>query len=96
MQLEKTYHDDRFKLTKEFDVSFKDANVAHAHVPDVMLGALSKMEREEFISDIKLSKMNKIRVDTGGYNSLDEGDMIKWDHNLDLEKERSNTLNLLA
>jgi len=61
-----------------------------------MLGALSKMEREEFISDIKLSKMNKIRVDTGGYNSLDEGEMIKWDHKIDLEKERSNTLNLLA
>jgi hypothetical protein len=61
-----------------------------------MLGALSKMEREEFISDIKLSKMNKIKVDTGGYNSLDEGEMIKWDHKIDLEKERSNTLNLLA
>jgi hypothetical protein len=61
-----------------------------------MLGAMSKMEREEFISDMKLSKINKIKVDTGGYDSLDEGDMIKWDHNLDLEKERSNTLNILA
>lgn len=57
---------------------------------------MSKMEREEFISDMKLSKINKIKVDTGGYDSLDEGDMIKWDHNLDLEKERSNTLNILA
>jgi hypothetical protein len=94
--LEKTYHDDRFKLTKDFDVSFKDANKAHGHVPDIMLGALSKMEREEFISDMKLSKMNKIKVDTGGYNSLDEGEMIKWDHDIDLEKEKSNTLNLLA
>ena len=95
--MEKTYHgDDRFKLSKDFDVSFKDANKSHSHVPDVMLGALSKMEIEEFISDKKLSKMNKIRVDTGGYNSLDEGEMIKWDHNIDLEKEKSNTLNLLA
>lgn len=61
-----------------------------------MLGAMSKMERDEFISDKKLEKINKIKVDTGGYNSLDEGDMIKWDHNIDLEKERSNTLNILA
>ena len=83
-------------MTKDFDVSFKDANTAHAHVPDIMLGAMSKMERDEFISDKKLEKINKIKIDTGGYNSLDEGDMIKWNHNLDLEKERSNTLNILA
>jgi len=94
--LEKTYQDDRFKLTQDFDVSFKDANKAHAHVPDVMIGAMSKMERDEFISDRKLDKIVKIKVDTGGYNSLDEGDMIKWDHKLNLEKERSNTLNILA
>jgi len=61
-----------------------------------MIGAMSKMERDEFISDRKLDKIVKIKVDTGGYNSLDEGDMIKWDHKLNLEKERSNTLNILA
>ena len=33
--------------------------------------------------------------DTGGYDSLDEGD-VKWAHHLDLERERSNALNVLA
>jgi hypothetical protein len=45
LQLEKTYGgDDRFKLTEDFNVSFKDANKVRAHVSDVMLGALSKRE----------------------------------------------------
>ena len=51
LQLEKTYGgDDRFKLTNDFEVSFKDANKAHRHVPDTMLGALSKREQEDFVS----------------------------------------------
>ena len=74
LQLQKTYGgDDRFKLTNEFEVSFKDANKAKRHIPDVMLGALSKREQEDFLSDAKLKKMDNIVRDTGGYNSLDEG-----------------------
>jgi len=45
LQLQKTYKgDDRFRLTQDFDVSFRDANKFNAHVSDVMLGALSKRE----------------------------------------------------
>lgn len=59
-----------------------------------MLGALSKREQEDFISEAKLSKIERIK-DTGGYESLEEGD-IQWDHNIDLEIEKSNALNILA
>lgn len=58
LQLEKTYGgDDRFKLTKDFEVSYKDANKSKSHIPDVMLGALSKREQEDFISDKKLGSI---------------------------------------
>ena len=51
LQLEKTFGgDDRFKLTGEFDVSLGDANKHKKHVPDVMLGALSKREQEDFFA----------------------------------------------
>jgi hypothetical protein len=60
-----------------------------------MLGALSKREQEDFISDAKLKKMDNIRIDTGGYDSLDEGD-VKWKHNINMEKEKSNALFLLS
>ena len=95
LQLEKTYGgDDRFKLTDQFEVSFKDANKAHRHIPDVMLGAMSKREQEDFVSDAKLRTM-KVVKDTGGYESLDEGD-VKWKHKINLEKEKSSALNILA
>ena len=49
LQLEKTYGgDDRFKLTEDFEVSLKDANRGHTHVPDQMIGALSKTEFNAF------------------------------------------------
>ena len=95
LQLEKTYGgDERFKLTDQFEVSFKDANKAHRHIPDVMLGAMSKREQQDFVSDAKLRTM-KVVKDTGGYDSLDEGD-VKWKHKIDLDKERSSALSILA
>lgn len=95
LQLEKTYGgDDRFKLTDDFTVSFKDANKAKRHIPDTMLGAMSKREQEDFISDAKLRQIERFR-DTGGYDSLDEG-TVQWNHDIDLDKERENALNVLA
>ena len=95
LQMQKTYGgDDRFKLTKDFEVSIKDANKSKAHISDIMLGALSKKEQEDFFSDKKLSKLKVIK-DTGGYEDLEEG-YIQWSHNIDLEKERSNALNILS
>ena len=96
LQLEKTYGgDERFKLTSDFDVSFGDAKKTKSHIPDAMLGALSKREQEDFISDKKLGAIKQRTKDTGGYESLEEGD-VKWDHDIDLEKERSNALNILS
>ena len=95
LQMEKGYGGDkRFKLTEDFDVSFKDANKANAHVSDVMLGALSKREHQDFMQDGSISSMNKVK-DTGGYKDLEEGD-IQWNHDVDLEKERSNALSILS
>jgi hypothetical protein len=75
-------------------VSFKDANKVNAHIPDQMMGALSKREAEMFVSSARLDKMVEVK-DTGGYDSLEEGD-VKWQHKIDLEKERSAALNVLA
>ena len=95
LQLEKTYGgDERFKLTDEFKVSFKDANKAKRHIPDAMLGALSKREQQDFISDAKLQQIKRVK-DTGGYDSLEEGN-VEWKHNIDLEIERENALNILS
>lgn len=101
LQLEKTFGgDDRFKLDEDFDVSFGDANKSKAHVPDVMLGALSKREQEDFFAHKKEIKGSKVQINTGGYSSLDEdGDevgQIAWKHGLNLEKERSSALNILS
>ena len=96
LQLEKSYvGDDRFKLTQDFNVSFKDANKANAHIPEQVLGALSKREHFDFVS-MEIPKEGKICVvDTGGYSSLEEGD-VQWEHNVDLEKEKSNALSILS
>ena len=51
LQLEKSYvGDDRFKLTEDFNVSFKDAYKVNAHIPDQVLGAMSKREHFDFVS----------------------------------------------
>jgi len=45
LQLEKTFGgDERFKLSKDFDVSFKDANAGKRHISEIMMGGLSKKE----------------------------------------------------
>ena len=45
MQLERTYGgDDRFKLGEDFDVGFKDANKAGAHISEAMLGGMDRRE----------------------------------------------------
>lgn len=95
LQLEKTFGgDDRFKLTEDFNVSFKDANRKNAHVSDVMLGALSKREQQDFFHDNKMTKSDRIK-DTGGYESLEEGN-VEWKHGIDMEREKANALNLLS
>ena len=74
--MEKTYDgDSRFKLTPEFEISFKDANRTKSHInTGIVLGSMNKLEIDHFISDKKLNKIKKINIDTGGYESLDEGD----------------------
>ena len=89
--MQKTYKgDDRFKLTEDFDVTVKDANKAKSHIPDQMLGQLSKKELEDFFHKDKGHKQGKGIVDTGGYSSLDDSEAgeIHWKHGIDLEKER--------
>jgi hypothetical protein len=98
LQLQKSYGgDSRFKLTEDFEVSLTDANRTKNHVSDVMLGGLSKREQQDFFNpdkkDGKEASKGDIQINTGGYSSLDEaGDdngTIHWQHELNLEKERS-------
>ena len=101
LQLEKTFGgDDRFKLTNDFNVSLGDANKHKKHVPDIMLGALSKREQEDFFAHKSDKKSSRVQINTGGYSSLDEDGedvgTIAWKHNLNLEKERSQALNILS
>mmetsp|Transcript_27030 Transcript_27030/g.41169 ORF Transcript_27030/g.41169 Transcript_27030/m.41169 type:complete len:121 (+) Transcript_27030:1-363(+) len=73
LQLQKTYGgDDRFKLTEDFDVSLKDANKSHTHVPDNMLGALSKTEFQHFFSKDAAQEGEEMPKNTGGYDSLED------------------------
>ena len=59
--MEKTFGgDDRFKLTNDFDVSLGDANQHKKHVPDIMLGALSKREQEDFFAHKSDKKSSKV------------------------------------
>lgn len=88
-------------MTEDFDVSLTDANRTKNHVSDVMLGALSKREQQDFFNPNKNNtKETDIVKDTGGYSSLEEegeqGGTIQWKHNVDLEKERSKALNILS
>lgn len=102
LQLQKSYGgDSRFKLTEDFDVSLTDANRTKNHVSDVMLGGLSKREQQDFFNPDKNNDSKQdIAINTGGYDSLDEeGEAtgtIHWKHNLNLEKERSQALNILS
>jgi hypothetical protein len=98
LQLEKTYKgDDRFKLTEDFDVSFADANRSKRHVPDIMMGGMSKREIESLFKS-KGDDEEMVRRNTGGYESLDDSKNgeICWEHGIDVEKEKEHALNVLS
>ena len=81
-------------------MSIMDANKSKSHVPDVMLGALSKREQETFFKK-KIGgdeSDGDTKINTGGYDSLDneEHGQISWEHNINLEKERASLLNVLS
>lgn len=99
LQLQKTFGgDERFKLTKDFDVSLKDANKSKSHISDIMMGQLSKREQEDFMQAKYQGKQRQVKIDTGGYSSLDDSDggEIQWKHEINLEKERNQALNILS
>ena len=52
----------------------KNLNICVFINTGIVLGSMNKLEIDHFISDKKLNKIKKINIDTGGYESLDEGD----------------------
>ena len=83
LQLEKTFGgDERFKLTKDFDVSLKDANAGKRHISEVMMGGLSKKEQKDFFE-----KKNE--------HSDQESQDIEVGE-IDIEKEKNRALSILA
>lgn len=98
LQLQKSYRgDDRFRLDQdEFVVNpDKDRGFGKASLPDTMLGALSKREREALnLAGKKRKRSDEIKTETVA-DDLDTG-LIQWDAELDMEKEKARLFGVLG
>jgi hypothetical protein len=100
LQLQKSYKgDERFRLDNDdFAVNpLKDKGEFGGKVslPDTMLGALSKREREVLNLGGKKHRDSNEIVQESRPDDLDEG-LIQWDTELDMEREKAKLFGVLG